>query len=149
MALKLLTRQSKLSSSLGEINWRPDRTTTITHFQNRINKKQHLKKKKKKKSYNPCQSGVVILGAFESLESCGAVQLCSLRRVSYLLHAYKQWGGRYFAGVVPPLSTQFISSNTLIHFLFWGNNWPPQDRFLAISWNALWMGGVLGFPSFL
>lgn len=34
-----------------------------------------------------CQSGVAMLGA---------VQLCSPGKFSiYLLHAYKQWGGRY------------------------------------------------------
>lgn len=49
-----------------------------------------------------------------ALAPCGAVQLC----FTYCIFTNR--GRRIFAAVVPPLSTHFISSHTLILFLFWG-----------------------------
>lgn len=67
-------------------------------------------------------------------------------------------GRKTFAAVVPPLSTQFISSHTLIHFLLLGGG-KQLSTFRIDSWFYQaetphwvgWVGRSLGwrFPSFL
>lgn len=88
-----------------------------------------------------------------TLGSCGAVQLCSLRRVSiYLLHAYKQWE----EDICCSSSTTVHS----IHFIPYSYPFPLLGKQLSTSgsipgfiklkrplvgWLAVW----LAFPSFL
>lgn len=105
------------------------------------------------KKIESCQSGVAMLGAglWTHVVLCGYVPWGGSRFTYCML---TNSGRKIFVAVVPPLSSQFISSHTLIHFLFWGNNSPLQDRFLVLSsWNAhWWVGGLivwLVFPSFL
>lgn len=84
-----------------------------------------------------------------ALESCGAVQLCSPRRASYLLHAYKQWGGRHLLQQFHH-SPLFISSNTLIHFVFLREQLATSESipgYIKMKCSTgRWAGG-LPFPS--
>lgn len=110
-----------------------NRTTIISLFQKERLSLCEGKEKNKKLSYVCLVWRCWWLG-FGVMWCCAVMFLENRSRFTYC--KFTNSGRKTFAAAVPPLSTQLISAQTLIHFLFLGRGGgksPPQDRFPGLA----------------